>query len=162
MVPITDFFMSDPFIVCIDHLRGGAVQKIDTSLSSEFLDIHEADLTFKDTVKISGEAYVTDEELVLHLNASTSMEMPCCVCNRFISLPLAIKGYYYTEPLTDIKDPLFDIRNVLREALLVELPKIAECKGNCPERETIAPFLRKNTKSDAPTNYFPFNDLKLP
>jgi uncharacterized metal-binding protein YceD (DUF177 family) len=154
--------MSDPFIICIDQLKGGAVQKIDTSLSSEFFDIHEADLSFNDAVKVSGEAYVTDEDLVLHLNASTSAEIPCCVCNRWVSLPLAINGYYYTEPLTDIATPFFDIRTILREALLVELPKVAECKGNCPERETIAPYLRKEAKSDVPTHYFPFNDLKLP
>jgi uncharacterized metal-binding protein YceD (DUF177 family) len=154
--------MSDPFIIILDRLNGGVVQKIDAILPSDFFDISEADLFFNDPVKVSGEAYVTDEDLVLHLNASTFAQMPCSVCNQRVSLPLSIKGYYHTEPLNEITGPFFDFRNSLREALLIELPKVVECKGRCPERESLAPFLRKETKSDAPTHYFPFNDLKLP
>ena len=154
--------MSDPFVICIDRLKSGVVQKIDTSLSSDFFDIHEADLSFNDAVKVSGNAYAAGEDLVLNLNASTSAQMPCCICNRWVSLPLAIRDYFYTEPLTGISKPFFDFRNVLREALLIELPKIAECRGNCPEREMIAPFLRRETGRNVPTHYFPFNDLNLP
>ncbi len=153
--------MSDPFIIYFDQLKEGDVQRIDTSLSSEFIDINETDLFFKEAVKVSGEAYVTDDDFVLHLNASTSAEIPCSVCNRLVSIPLAIKGYYHTEPLADIKSPFFDFRGILRELLLVELPKVAECRGNCPEREALASFLRKEAKADASTHYFPFNDLKL-
>lgn len=154
--------MSDPFIISIDRLKGGTAQKIDMILASDFFDIHEAELSFTDAVKVSGEAYVTDDDLVLHLNASTFAQIPCCICNQWVSIPLMIKGYYYTESLANIATGFFDFRGPLREALLIELPKTAECKGNCPEREVIAPYLRKDAQPDASAHYFPFNDLKLP
>jgi hypothetical protein len=153
--------MSEPFIIYIDRLKEGVVQKIDALLSSDFFEVDEPDLHFKDAVKVSGEAYLTDEDLVLHLTASTIAQMACSICNRMVPWPLCIKGYYHAEPLSDIRGARFDYRPVLREALLVELPKVAECSGGCLERKTIEPFLHKE-KQDNPTHYFPFTDLKLP
>ncbi len=154
--------MSEPFIISIDRLNEGVVQKINVSLRSDFFEVNEPDLSFNDLVEVSGEAYLTDEDLVLHLSASTIAQIPCSICNRTVPFQLAIKGYYHAEPLTDIRTGLFDYRGVLREALLIELPKAAECRGGCPERAMIAPYLRKKNAPDATAHYFPFNDLKLP
>lgn len=154
--------MQDSFTIQIDRLKEGAIQKIDTRILADFFEINEPDLHFNDIVNVSGEAYVTDEDLILHLNAATVAQMSCSVCNRPVSMKLSVKGYYYTEPLTEIRDPMFDLRSIIREALLLELPKAAECNNNCPERATILPFLRKEASPEASTHYFPFNDLKLP
>jgi uncharacterized metal-binding protein YceD (DUF177 family) len=154
--------MSEPYIICIDRLVDGVVQRFDAILPQEFIGVDEPDLHFCDAVKVSGEAYLTDEDLVLHLSASTIVTMACCVCNRPVPLPLSINSYYHAEPLASIKGTVFDFRPTLRESLLIELPKIAECKGNCPERAALAPFLRKTAAPDISPHYFPFNDLKLP
>ena len=155
--------MSDAFILYIDRLKGDAVQKLGMLLSPEFFDIHETDLLFEDPVEVSGEAYLAEEELVIHLNASTIARMPCSICNQMLPRTLAIKNFYHAEPLSSIKTGLFDLRAPLREALLIELPKTAECPGGCKEREAIAPFLKKHPEAPgAPESYFPFSDLKYP
>ncbi len=158
--------MSDAFILYIDRLKGGAVQKLGIILSPEFFDIHESDLVFQDPVEVSGEAYLAEEELVIHLSASTVARMPCSICNQMLPCSLAIKNFYHTEQLSSIKTGLFDLREPLREALLTELPKTIECPGGCKERETIAPFLKKHPEApntpDALDTYFPFSDLKYP
>lgn len=155
--------MSDTFILYIDRLKSGAVQKIGMILSPEFFDVHESDLLFPDPVEVSGEAYLAEEELVIHLNASTIARMPCSICNQMLPFTLAIKNFYHAEPLSSIKTGLFDLREPLREALLIELPKTVECPGGCKEREAIAPFLKKKPEaSSAPEDYFPFSDLKYP
>ena len=78
-------------------------------------------------------------------------------------LKLAIQNFYNTEPLSANRTGLFDLREPLREALLIELPKTAECPGGCKERKEITQFLRKNPEApDAPETYFPFSDLKYP
>ncbi|MBF8263470.1 MAG: hypothetical protein HW387_1135 [Parachlamydiales bacterium] len=154
--------MAEPYIIHIDRLGDGAIQKIDAILSSEFIGVDEPDLHFCDAVKVCGEVYATDEDLVLHLNASTIAQMSCSVCNRPVPLPLSIKSYYHTEPLSAIKGTVFDFRAILRECLLIELPKIAECRGNCPERPALAPYLRQPAAPDITPHYFPFNDLKIP
>jgi len=155
--------MSDAFILYIDRLQGGAVQKIRIILTPEFFDVNESDLAFQDPVEVSGEAYLAEDELVLHLNASTIARMPCSICNQMLPLTLAIKNFYHAVPLSSIKTGLFDLRMPLREALLIELPKIAECPGGCKERAAIAPFLKKQSEApNAPEAYFPFSDLNYP
>ena len=154
--------MSDPFVITIDRLTEGATQKIEGTVSPDFLEVNEPDLRFTDPIKISGEAYLADDELVIHLNASTLAQMPCSICNQMVHFPLDVKSFYHAEPLSNIQGVFFDFRTLLREALLIELPKVAECSGGCPEREILTPYLRKKDVLDTSTSYFPFNDLKLP
>ncbi len=156
--------MSDAYIIYIDRLNGGTIQKIDLLLSPEFFDVSEPDLNFQDSVEVSGKAYLAEEELLLHLNASTIARMPCSICNQMQPQRLSLSDFYHAEPLSSIKTGLFDIRDLLREALLLELPATVECPGGCKEREVIKPFLRKDKPEakDAPETYFPFSDLKHP
>ncbi len=156
--------MSNAFIIYIDRLKGGTVQKIGIHLSPEFFDVNEPDLIFQDPAEVSGEVYLAEEELVLHLSASTIARMPCSICNQMLPISLALTNFYHTEPLSSLKTGLFDLRDTLREALLLELPHTMECPGGCKEREIIAPFLRKDhpEAKDAPETYFPFSDLNYP
>jgi len=152
--------MSDAFILYVDRLKGGTVQKIGLHLSPDFFDVHEPDLLFQDPVEVRGEAYLAEEELVIHLNASTLARMPCSICNQMLPFSLVIQNFYHAVPLSEVKTGLFDLRQPLREALLIELPKTVECPGGCKERDSIAPYLKK--KPEAPETYFPFSDLKYP
>jgi hypothetical protein len=92
-------------------------------------------------------------------------EMPCSVCNKMIKTPLTVGNFYHAEPLCEISEAIYDFRAALREALLIELPRTVECKstasnkqGSCPSRETLAPFLRAETRSET---YFPFADIDI-
>jgi hypothetical protein len=77
--------------------------------------------------------------------------------------------FYHTELLSEIPSAIFDFRAVLREALLIEVPKTIECRGGkCPERATIAPYLGSRNPGTwdtdsgpqvEKTTYFPFADL---
>jgi uncharacterized metal-binding protein YceD (DUF177 family) len=156
--------MSDAFIIYIARLQGDSVQKIGMILSPAFFDVNEPDLIFQDPVEVSGEVYLAEEELVLHLNASTIARMPCSICNQMPPISIALTKFYHTEPLSSMKTGLFDMRAPLREALLLELPITLECPGGCKERQVLEPFLRKDhpEAKDAPETYFPFSDLKYP
>ena len=85
---------------------------------------------------------------------------PCAVCNKMIPTEVSVNNFYHTEMIQEIPSAVFDFREILREALLIELPLVVECnKGNCPERETLAPFIRSKERSENPT-YFPFTDIE--
>ena len=94
--------MSEPFKIYIDRLKGGVNEKFDATLDPSFLEVEEPELYFPAPVRLQGEAYLTDDHLVIHLQAN---------------------------------------------------------KGNCPERETLAPFIRSKERSENPT-YFPFTDIE--
>ena len=153
--------MSEPFKIYIDRLRGGTNQVIDAQLDSSFLDVNEPDLSFPKPVFLNGEAYLTDEHLVIHLKASTQALRPCAICNQHILTEIEVDNFYHTEMIQDIPSAVFDFREVLREALLIEIPLVAECnEGKCPERGTIAPFMSSKKRKENPT-YFPFTDIEM-
>jgi uncharacterized metal-binding protein YceD (DUF177 family) len=152
--------MIEAFKIYIDRLKGGQVQKVEGSFDPEFLEIEEQELQFPRPVKVKGEAYVTDDHLVIHLSASTAAKMPCAVCNEMIEVPLSVGNYYQTEPLSDVPSALYDFSLALREALLIELPRTVECnRGQCPERDIITPFMRAQKRDQ--TTHFPFSDIDL-
>jgi len=151
--------MPEPFKIYIDRLRGGNTQVIDASLDPAFLDVQEAELSFPSPVLLKGETYLTDEHLIIHLKASTKTIRPCAICNRAAQADLVVNDFYHTEMIQDIPSAVFDFREVLREALLIELPLVIECNnGKCPERGALAPFIKSKERSENPT-YFPFTDI---
>jgi uncharacterized metal-binding protein YceD (DUF177 family) len=151
--------MSEEFSIYVDRLRNGGSQKISGVFSPSFIDVDEPDLRFTDPVSIQGSAYLADDELLLCFSASTTAQMTCCICNKTVKQTIAVKDFYHTVALTEMRDALFDFRSIVRETLLIELPKVVECNGNCPEREAIRPYLHSKPKVDVSAHYYPFNGL---
>jgi uncharacterized metal-binding protein YceD (DUF177 family) len=153
--------MSEPFKIYVDRLRGGNTETIDVALEPSFLDIHEADLSFSSPVLLKADVYLTDEHLIIHLKATTKATRPCAICNQPMGVDLVVKDFYHTELLEDIPSAIFDFQDVLREALLIELPLVVECNGGkCPEREALRPFMSSKERTENPT-YFPFTDIEM-
>jgi uncharacterized metal-binding protein YceD (DUF177 family) len=149
--------------IYIDRLKDGQTLKIEETLPPDFLEIQEEELAFEDPIHIRGEAYLADEHLIIHLDIETSAHLPCSICNDAVSIPIAIKNIYLTEPLSEIKNSIFDLAEQVRETILLHTPLFAECnEGKCPERENIKKFLKTNSTSSSPTEitHFPFADLK--
>jgi uncharacterized metal-binding protein YceD (DUF177 family) len=152
--------MSEAFKIHIDRLRGGHTLKIEEVLDSAFLDIDEPDLCPSEAVSVKGEAYLTDDHLIVHLKARTKFSIPCAICNEMTQIELNVDEFYHTEPIEAISGAIYDFSEPLREALLIELPKTVECNhGKCPERANLAPFLRSQDRSNKPT-HFPFANLE--
>lgn len=152
--------MSEPFKIYIDRLKGGHTEKIERSLHPSFLGPEEPELKFPQSVTVKGEAYVSEDHLILRLKAKTVAQMPCAVCNRMIEIELKTDDFTHAQILEEIPGAIFDFSESLREALLIELPRTVECNnGKCPEREVMAAYLRAKAKQDK-TTYFPFADME--
>jgi hypothetical protein len=79
-----------------------------------------------------------------------------------IDQELKVENFYFTKPVEEIVGAVFDYAEALREALLIELPRTAECNGGkCPERAMMAPYLRPENRKENPS-YFPFADMDNP
>ncbi len=151
--------MSESFKIWIDRLKGGRTEKIEEALDSSFLGPEEPELRFGGKAFVKGEAYLTDTHLIIHLKAHCTVSMPCAVCNQMTQVELRDDNFYYTQPMEEIEGALFNYSEALREALLLQLPRTVEChQGKCPERSTMTPYLRSETRKEK-TTYFPFADL---
>jgi uncharacterized metal-binding protein YceD (DUF177 family) len=131
-------------------------------LPPDFLDIHDEELAFNEPVHVGGEAYLADDHLVIHLSIKTTAQMPCAICNNTVLLPIAIKDLYLTHPLDEIKNPIYDLSEEVRENILLQAPLFAECNlGKCPERENVKKFMKSGdpSKKSEEMSQFPFADL---
>lgn len=152
--------MTSECTLFIDRLQSGKTEKIKEILSSEFLDIHEAELTFSDKVFIDGEAYLANEHLIIQLEVKLTATLPCSICNHPTELPLELHRFYHTEEIGQIKSHIYNYSSALREAILLEVPSFVECGDNCPNRDELKKYIHqdKSKKLDESVQ-FPFAEL---
>lgn len=149
--------MNDDFTIYIDRLAHGKTEPISFITSPKFLHIDENDLVFQDPVEVEGKAYIADSHLVLNIDIYTTCDMPCSLCNKRLKQKVNVIGHYITIPLEEVRGKSFEFSENAREALLLEVPLFGNCdERNCPEKNTINQYLKKDTND---TNY-PFADLE--
>lgn len=137
--------MGDEFKIFVHRLKEGQKEKIEESLSPTFLDLQEKDLAFKMPVEIRGEAECADETLVLRLAVVTEVTMPCAICNEPVQVKVEIPAFCHLAEPAEIKGDVYDFKEVLREAILLELPPRTECnQGKCPERESMLKYFSRS------------------
>lgn len=151
-----------PLRLFIDRIRAQEREHVDVTLDPDFMDIHEDELVFSDLVKVEGDVYLAGEEVVISLHAQTVMRMPCSICNAPVAQSLEC-GWTTVEPVTSFRHGVVDLREMVRENLLLEVPLIIECEaGKCPTRAEIATYLRQKQQGEDETGYHPFAGLQNP
>ncbi len=154
----TDGHMDDHFKIFVEQLRQGRVEKIEEQILPDFLEVDEEGLVFHFPVQLTGEAYVAENELVLHWDAETIATIPCSICNEPVEVKIRVSNFYHSEPLAEIKTGIYHFGSLLRESILLETPFFVECKENCPKREEYSHYL-KSSNQKMGENYNPFADL---
>lgn len=149
----------EDFRIHLERLREGQQIAIEENFSPDFLDVHEKELAFQKPVSINGEAYLAGDALILHLKLLTFATIPCSICNEPVDVKISIDNFYHAEPIENVKGGVFDYREALREAVLLEIPAFVECQGKCPSRKEIKKYLTKPGKSKEDGSYHPFADL---
>lgn len=137
--------MCDEFKIFVLRLRDGQKEIIEENLSPEFLKIEEEDLAFNVPVSIKGEAELADTTLVIRLAVKTEATMPCSICNKKIQVKMSIPDFCHTVESAEIKSGVYNFKEVLRDAILIELPPRAECHdGACPERKVLSKYFSRS------------------
>lgn len=150
--------MEDNLSIYIDRLNDGKTQVIeDKILKTDFFE-DEKDLKFGPSIEIRGKAYLTNDHLVLDIGATTSVSMPCLVCNQLVPYALTMEKQKLTIPLEEIASKIFSFKDLLRENLLLQLPQTIECSNGCVERKNIEQYLTKEKQNSS--THFPFSGLE--
>lgn len=140
--------------IYIDRLLGEKTESIKEMASPALMDIHETELSFSSPIQIEGTAYLAGDHLVLHLSVETEATQPCSICNEPVTSKIILNDFYHTIPLDDFKEAVYNYTEILREAILLEIPQFVECHQGCPEHSSIKPYLRKEE------THYPFGDLE--
>ncbi len=154
--------MESPLKIFTEQLRDGKREEIEHALPPDFLAIQEPDLTFHSPIHLKGEAYATDDYLVLQLSAHTEVQMPCSICNEMTFITLKTEEIYHTIFFCDLTSTTFDFTDIVREEIVILIPQFVECQqGACPDRTQISKFMKNKAVStpSSAENHFPFADL---
>ncbi len=152
--------MDERFKIFLEQLKSGGTERIDIACSPDFLGVNEENLHYEGSVRVKGEVYLADEELILHFDASAQAIIPCSICNEPVEVKTEVLNYYHAESTAEIKTGFFNFQALLREAILLEAPQFAECEGGCPQRRQLDKFLKK-PKASGGDGYQPFADVNL-
>ncbi|MDB6080952.1 MAG: hypothetical protein JWO53_224 [Chlamydiia bacterium] len=148
-----------PLTLYTDRLKsGGDIEEIDETIDPSCLGVQASDdVTITAPITIYGQAYVVDEYLVLDLNITTEIKIPCAFCNDEFVLPIKLKHAVHEESLDEIKHGAFDAAAVVREMIYLEVPLYPQCGGSsCLRRSEVEKYLKKEEVSEG---YQPFIDI---
>lgn len=156
-------FRQDPFKIYVDRLREGTTYSINEEVPPDFMDIHEKELEFFKPIKVKGEAYLADQDLVIALEAKATAVIPCRICGTPVETPISLPRFHHYIPIKEVKGAIFLFDEILREAILLDTPQFAECNdGKCPQRTEVARYLKKTNENNSDEEgYHPFADIDL-
>ena len=150
--------------VFTDQLKDGKSLPIEETLEPKDLELVGLEPIFSAPVILEGTAYLAEDHLVIQLDITSSVILPCCICNAPVTLPLILEGIYITKSLDDISSGKAYFHEDIREAILLETPTFIECnQGDCPERAQIQNYLKQPaSKADLLQEniHYPFDHLE--
>jgi uncharacterized metal-binding protein YceD (DUF177 family) len=137
--------MQEVFNIYIDRLKEGEVTLIEEEVDSAFLDVTDGNLFFPEKIAFHGSAYLAENHLVVTLDLSTTYQTYCKICNELINVPFSIEGLYITEEAENISSKIFDLKEPLRDAILLEIPLYSECEGGCSMRKDLNKYFKQDS-----------------
>lgn len=148
--------MKEELKLYIERIRDDS-ELIQEELDPSFMDIKEKDVRFEKPIVVTGEAYVTDDWLIVRLSIKTEGKLVCALCNEPFIFPVDIEEMVENEPLEQVKDGVFDLLPLIRESILLAIPFYPQCgMTECNNRTVIEPYLKKER---SPEENSPFKDL---
>ncbi len=137
--------MDELLVIYVDRLSDGQREQLAGTCSPHFIDTHDKDLEFQNSVSFGGEAYVCDERLLIHLHTVKTIAMVTCImCLSSSPIPVMVSDLYISRELSEIPSGKYYFGEELREHILLETPDYAECNGGCcPQRKGMEKYLKQ-------------------
>ncbi len=154
--------MNGKLTIFIDRLQQGKEERLKATLPPDCMELDDPDLQFRAPIEVSLRAYLADNQLVLHLNIETEINLRCGICNNLTTKAFHLPSLTEVVPIASIKGNVYDCCPLLREVILLEVPHYVECRGNCLQRAKIAHYLTGKHPDCPPPKeevQFPFSDL---
>jgi uncharacterized metal-binding protein YceD (DUF177 family) len=146
--------------IYIDRLQNGEVEQIREVLPPAFLELAPHDeLHVEQHIQVTGQAYVAEDFLIIKLDIQAKASLPCSLCNEPFSFPIQIECIH-EELIEKIPHGVFHYAELIREAILLEIPFYPQCGGDvCKNRKKMDKYLSKDTSKQSKEQYHPFKDI---
>lgn len=138
----------------LTSLRHEQEMPLSLVLDAAFLDLSEKDeAKASGPVSLEGICSLVDEYVVLQLSIKAQFLLPCAMCNEPFTYEVFIENLCHQEHVGDKRHPTWDFSEVIREAILLELPFFPQCgqaenQKKCLRFDEVKKYL-VSQKSDA-------------
>jgi len=148
--------MTDELCIQIDDALCGNEIVLDERVDSSLLQLSDHDeLTAISEVLVCGKVYRADNWILVDARVSVSFSLPCAVCNEPFEYTVNLPKWVHEEVVRELSGGSWDIREPLREAILLEIPFFAQCgEGGCSNFDSVRKFIRSEEEMQTP-----FKDL---
>ena len=150
--------MGNPFKILVDRLKNEKEQHIQESVDVSFLGVDEPTLHYEGVVKVDGTVQLQHQEVLLNLNVEAQAHTPCTICTEDVTVDVKIKHFITSYHLDEVKSETLDYSSAIRDCILLETPKFAECMNNCSKRGELKTYLADPKKKKKQQ---PFENIDL-
>lgn len=136
--------MSATCVLFLDDLRREDECPLSLEVDPAILELSEKDEAKPvHPIVLKGTASLLGEFISLRLKVQCTFILPCALCNEPFEYELQAT-IDHQEPVSDIRHRQWNFTEVVREAILVELPFFPQCGGSdCKNRQQIQKYLVK-------------------
>lgn len=134
--------MSTTCLLFLDDLSREEEVSLAFELDPSFLDLTEKDEAQPSKpIVAQGTASLVGEFICLNLDVQCSFMLPCALCNEKFEYEVSA-SIEHQEPVENIKQRKWDFTDLVREAILLEVPFFPQCGGEtCRHRDEIQKYL---------------------
>ena len=128
----------------VDRLRAGEYKNSSFVTSPIIMEGINNEASYDHDIKVETDATIAAEFLILNISIETEVKIFCKICNSPITKKISVSEKHVSFSLSDMKSGLFSLAPFICELININTPRYQECKGNCPERDTLSKYLKQN------------------
>lgn len=134
----------DDLKLYLDRFRSNEYKDFSLISSPEILENAEKEAFYEDPIHIEGTATIANDHFIVDITIKTNIKVFCKICNEMLVIPFNYAQKHGAFSLEKIKSGIFCLEAYVRDLVFLHTPRYKECNDNCPEREVIKNYLKKN------------------
>lgn len=148
-------------ILYLDHLQPDEELTVSCTLDPIFLELSvEDEAQPLKPVVVEGVCSLVDGCVMLDLLVHAFFSVRCALCNETFEYEVRLDRFRHQEMMENIDQRKWDLRGLLREAIVIELPFFPLCGGNeCLHKDEIRKYFASHLEEKEEEKSSPFHNF---
>jgi uncharacterized metal-binding protein YceD (DUF177 family) len=152
---------TNSLIVSLDHLNTDEEMPISFVLEPSFLELSPQDeMKPSRPVVIEGTVSLVDDYVLLNMEIRAFFHVHCASCNDVFEYEVCLDQFSHQELLENIARRKWDVSEIVREAIVIELPLFPQCGGKeCLHMDEIQKYFHTLSEEKEEEKSSPFQSF---
>jgi len=152
---------TNALILYLDHLQPDEEMAVSYTIDPAFLDFNPKDeVQPSRPVVVEGTCSLVDDFVILNLLVKAFFSVHCAHCNEQFEYEVCIDHFAHQELLENIEQKKWNLSEIVREAIVLELPFFPQCGGKkCLHIDELRKYFHVQTQEKDEGNSSPFQSF---